>query len=285
MFKFIGSVSRKSGSTGLMSLGLAAISAAAIMSVQPAGATHLKEMDVTLALDKSGVASVHEKIMLGSSPADNFERRISRRYKRGLPFMINHASRPVKISEVKVTDGAGNELPFDLNEDGYSTNILVKPENISSGKELVIDYKVDNVINFVTDTSGGDKIGTPKLYWKATNFMTDDSLDKVNVTLVLPDGINAKKVKAFSHIGLSRDMEATEFKGRGQNPVLPVQGTSTVSITGVRVTRGSEFAVKAYFPGSNMNECGWHQYTGPQWGMWATGAFAIGAFAVFKLRQ
>jgi len=152
---------------------------------------------------------------------------------RSLPLRYQGA--PATPENISVTDGSGNEVPFDVeNEDGLR-NILVGDDDFVHGSQTyVISYTVDDVMH-ATDEAD-------EFYWDLVPVDRQQNIDEVTAEITLDSTLSSAVTGASAcYRGTTEDSEACTIDTPAtEQGVFSISETQLASGQGLTVAIGVE---------------------------------------------
>ena len=129
---------------------------------------------------------------------------------------------------VEVSEQGDIALRFELSSDGTRHNYRVFSGSQDESKLFRITYTVKNAVKVYADTA--------ELYWKFFDERNESTLENVNITVELPDGIVRDDIRAFGH--------------GPNNGKFQIEDNGNVSFTVSPLAPRSLLEVRVLFPGA-----------------------------------
>lgn len=151
----------------------------------PVFAEEVLDFDQTININKDSSLDIRETIAydFGDLEKHGIYREIPYRYEaRGGNFKL-------RIDDVSVQDGAGNDLDFETSKEGNDLRIKIgdADKTISGQQTYVIGYRVRRAINFFADHD--------ELYWNVVGDKWQADIAQSKATLVLPEIVKEEQLK------------------------------------------------------------------------------------------
>lgn len=174
-----------------------------IFLASPVFAEEIKSFDAEIGINADSSINVSEKIVydFGSEQKHGIYRDIPVRYKaRGGNYNL-------RISDVSVTDGNGNNYQFSLSNEGDSKRIKIgNPEKTVSGeKDYVINYVIQRGLNYFSDHD--------ELYWNVNGNDWNVSSGRVTAKVSFPKKVEKEKIQLGCFQGLRNSSQGCDESG------------------------------------------------------------------------
>lgn len=190
---------------------------------------HSWDLDYQVSLDSEGRAQAEVTETLEAKfPETDQNRGII----RSLPLRYQGA--PAAPQDIRVTDDAGNDVPFEVENDDGLRNILIGDDAFVHGDQTyVIDYTVDDVMH-ATDQAD-------EFYWDLVPVDRMQAIDEVTAQISLDSALSSALTGSSAcYLGSPDDTQPCSLEPGANNSGFTVSASELGSGQGITVAIGVE---------------------------------------------
>jgi hypothetical protein len=223
-----------------------------LLAVRPAAAQgdslSVRSYDALLVVNRDGTLDVTERLRVAFfGPWNGINRDLSLGHRTGQGRRVK-----LDVEFQTPTDGEGHPLKAELESlEGWNQRQKIwVPGARDAERTLVIRYRVKNAIRFFYE--GGPEGALDELYWNVTGNAWTMPLERVQVRLLLPEGVRPTRRAVYTGYAGSTGAEADIEEEAGgllfttRRPLLPGEGITVAAgwAPGVILSRPSEAEVR-----------------------------------------